>query len=94
MKDKKVLDFYAKEYNEQDWNEYASSFPEVENTDSRLKEIPYEIIKPLNRILGYDDIYRWVNVDLRGLGHYKAIELLKTEKGTHALKAFIMRMPL
>ena len=43
----------------------------------------------LGEVTGYD----WLHKPLQKCGGKSAVELLKTEKGEKALKAFIMRLP-
>ena len=69
------------EYEEEAWNKYASCFEDV---NTQIDGVPQEIVNAIFTILG-DALHKF--------GGKSAVELLKTEKGEKALKAFIMRLP-
>ena len=55
--------------------------------------MPQEIVNAIFTILGDAIGYDWLHKPLHNFDGKSAVELLKTEKGEKALKAFIMRLP-
>ena len=78
------------EYEEEAWNRYASCFEDV---NIQIDGVPQEIVNVIFTILGDVTGYDWLHKPLHKFGGKSAVELLKTEKGEKALKAFIMRLP-
>ncbi len=85
-----MIEFFANEYNEEAWNKYISCFDDV---NKRIDGIPQEIVNAVLTVLGDETGYNWLHTPLHRLGNKTAIELLKTQRGEWALKAFIMRLP-
>ena len=85
-----MLEMFFDEYKEEAWNRYASCF---ENVDTQVDGVPQEIVNAIFTIFGDTTGYDWLHTPLRKFNGKSAVELLKTEKGEKALKAFIMRMP-
>ncbi|MDE7330793.1 MAG: DUF2384 domain-containing protein [Lachnospiraceae bacterium] len=85
-----MLDFFAGEYNDIEWNEYANCFNEL---NIHVTGIPQDIVNAIYTILGRDAGYKWLHAPLQKFNNRNAVDLLKTEKGEKALKAFIMRFP-
>ena len=85
-----MIDFYAEEYDETNWNEFSKCFKKA---DIDIPEIPQDIICAVLGILGKETGYMWLHTSLQKFGDKNALELLKTPKGEKALKAYIMRLP-
>lgn len=87
MKD--MLEMFFCEYEEEEWNRYSSCFEDVK---TQIEGVPQEIVNAVFAVLG-DSGYNWLHTPLHKFGGKSAVELVKTEKGEKALKAFIMRLP-
>ncbi len=85
-----MLEMFFSEYEEETWNRYASCF---ENVSTQIYGVPQEIVNAIFTILGDKVGYDWMYTPLHKFNGKSAVELLKTEKGEKALKAFIMRLP-
>jgi len=85
-----MLEMFFNEYEDEAWNSYASCF---ETVDAQIDGVPQEIVNAVYAILGERTGYDWLHIPLHNFNGKSAIELLKTEKGEKALKAFIMRLP-
>lgn len=85
-----MLDFFADEYNEENWTEYANCFDEL---NIQIDGIPQDIVNVVLAILGNDTGYDWLHTPFHQFNGKNALDLLKTKKGEQALKAFIMRLP-
>ncbi len=85
-----MLDFFADEYKEEEWNEYANCFNEV---NMHIEGVPQDIVNAVMTILGNDSGYNWLHTPLYKFDGRSALDLLETSKGERALKAFIMRLP-
>ena len=87
------IDFFLKEYNESNWRSYANCFSSIKAPDDLCKDIPLDIVYVLAGLLGVNSMKKWVRKELRHLDSETVEALVTTERGTKALKAFIMRMP-
>lgn len=85
-----MIDMFFNEYEEETWNRYASCFEDV---NAQIDGVPQEIVNAVFTILGDVTGYDWLYTPLHKFNGKSAIELVKTEKGEKALKAFIMRLP-
>lgn len=85
-----MLEFFADEYNEENWIRYANCFNEL---NIHIEGIPQDIVNAVLTVLGNKTGYDWLHTPLRQFNGKNAFDLLKTEKGERALKAFIMRLP-
>jgi len=85
-----MLELLFHEYEEEAWNSYASCF-EIVNV--QIDGVPQEIVNAVCGILGERTGYDWLHKPLHNFNGKSAVELVKTEKGEKALKAFIMRLP-
>lgn len=85
-----MLEMFFNEYEEEAWNRYTSCFEDV---DTQIEGVPQEIVNAVFTILGDVSGYDWLHTSLHNFNGKSAVELLKTEKGEKALKAFIMRLP-
>lgn len=92
MEDSKI-DFFANEFNVEDWSRYSNCFKDIVLGDNFLLELPEDVMKSLIGLLGKESAFKWINRGLKQLDGLSAIELSKNEKQLNALKAFIMRMP-
>jgi len=81
--------FMASEYRENYWKDLSNCYPE---SSIKIEGIPQDIINVLDGTIGEETI-DWIDRPLQFLDHKTARELVKTEEGCKALKAFIMRMP-
>ncbi len=82
--------FFAAEYNEEHWNNFAS----INHSDTQIDGIPQDVVDAVLGVLGDNVGYDWLTcTPLRQFGGKTAIELLKSSEGERALKAFIMRFP-
>lgn len=88
MKD--MLEMFFYEYEEEAWNRFANCF---ENVNVQVDGVPQEIVNVVFTILGNVTGYDWLHTPLHKFNGKSAVELVKTEKGEKALKAFIMRLP-
>lgn len=84
-----MLDFFADEYKEDDWNDYANCFDEL---NIHIEGVPQDIVNAVLTVLGAEG-YDWLHRSLNQFNGKSALDLLKTPKGEKALKAFIMRLP-
>lgn len=85
-----MLEFFAGEYKEEEWNKYANCFDEL---NIHIEGVPQDIVDVVLTILGSDVGYNWLYTPLHKFDGKSALDLLKTPKGERALKAFIMRIP-
>ena len=85
-----MLEMFFNEYEEEKWNRYASCF---EDANTQIDDVPQEILNAIFTILGDVDGCNWLHTPIHKFNGKSAVELLKTEKGEKALKAFIMRLP-
>lgn len=85
-----MVDFFSREYNDEQWINYARCF---EESNIHIEEIPQDIVNAVVTILGDDVGYNWLHTSLHKFGGKNAVELLRTPKGERALKAYIMRLP-
>lgn len=84
-----MLEFFADEYKENNWNDYANCFDEL---DIQIEGVPQDIVNAVLTVLGAEG-YDWLHRPLNQFNGKSALDLLKTHKGEKALKAFIMRLP-
>ncbi len=84
-----MIDFFYDEYNDDDWIDFANCFDKV---DIIIKGVPQDVINAVYSIIGNNG-GDWFNTPLRKFDGKTALELLLSEKGEKALKAFIMRIP-
>jgi hypothetical protein len=92
-------DFYSVRYKEENWNKVVNAYKDnYSKIDDDLKEevtllgLPQDIqIVLLCKLGGY--LSQWIHKNVPALGNKKPIDYLKTDDGTRALKAAIMRMP-
>lgn len=85
-----MLEFFAGEYKEEEWNKYAKCFDKL---NIYIEGIPQDIVDVVLTILGSDVGYNWLYAPLHKFDGKNALDLLKTPKGERALKAYIMRLP-
>lgn len=85
-----MLEMFFEEYNDEAWNRYASCFEDV---NTKIDGVPQEIVNAVCTILGDDMGQVWLHQPLHKFNGKSALELIRTEKGEKALKAFIMRLP-
>ena len=85
-----MLEFFAEEYKEEEWNKYSDCFDEL---NMHIEGVPQDIVDAVLTILGSDVGYNWLYTPLHNFDGKSALDLLKTPKGERALKAFIMRLP-
>ncbi len=84
-----MIDFFFDEYNDDDWTDFANSFSSV---DVIIEGVPQDVINAVYSIIG-ENGDEWLKSPLRKFDGKTALDLLLSEKGEKALKAFIMRMP-
>ncbi|HCJ14575.1 MAG TPA: hypothetical protein DHV77_05025 [Erysipelotrichaceae bacterium] len=84
-----MIDFFYKEYNDDDWIDFANCF---DKADIIIKGVPQDVINAIFALLG-DNGADWLKTPLHKLDGKTALDLLSSEKGEKALKAFIMRIP-
>lgn len=84
------LDFFADEYNQDNWSEYAQCFKQV---DVSIEGVSQDIVNAVCTILGMESGIEWLKTPFSLFEGKSAIELVKTKKGCKAIKAFIMRLP-
>lgn len=87
------LELLSSAYNEKIWNNFAQCFPSIKNKTDVMLGIPDDILSALVGVLGETAFEQWLNNEIKLLDNNKAIDLLKTEKGTKALKMFILSIP-
>lgn len=85
-----MLEMFFDEYEAEAWNRYASCFEDV---NTKIEGVPQEIVNAVCTILGEVAGKDWLYQPLHKFNGKSALELIKTEKGEKALKAFIMRLP-
>ncbi len=83
------IDFFSNEYKEENWNDFVKT---VEPAELKVEGIPQDIVNVLVFTIGLQ-AKEWLQTPFPNFNNKTALELLKTEKGTKALKAFIMRIP-
>ena len=84
-----MIDFFFEEYNDDDWKDFVNCF---ENADVCIRGVPQDIINVIYSLIGENGEV-WLNKPLHKFDGKTALDLLLSEKGEKALKAFIMRMP-
>ncbi len=84
-----MIDFFFEEYNDIAWTDFANCF---NNADISIKGVPQDIINVIYSLIG-DNRVAWLSTPLHQFDGKTALDLLSSEKGEKALKAFIMRMP-
>ena len=82
-------DFFYKEYNEKKWERFLSY---VKKSNIKIKGVPQDVVDAVYHALG-PNTKEWLGRPLPVFGGKTAMELLKSDKGRKALKAFIMRLP-
>ncbi len=82
-----MIDFFAKEYNENDWKEYSECFPEADIT---VDGVSQDVVNPVICLTGSME---WLHTPLTVFDGKTAVELEQTKEGKKALRAFIMRLP-
>jgi hypothetical protein len=80
-------------YNERYWKNYSSLYNKYLDIDKSFDKIPNDITNTIVGILGEESAKKWIHIKLKAF-NMSAVELVKTEKGTKALKAFLLRMPI
>ncbi|MBD5134544.1 MAG: DUF2384 domain-containing protein [Lachnospiraceae bacterium] len=85
-----MLEFFAREYKEDEWNKYVKCFDKL---NIYIEKVPQDIVDVVLTILGNDEGYNWLHAPLHKFDGRNALDLLKTQKGERALKAYIMRLP-
>ena len=83
------IDFFSNEYKEENWKKIVSDVP---STELKVEGIPQDIVNVLVFTIGLQ-AKEWLKRHLTAFNGKTAKDLLATEKGTKALKAFIMRIP-
>lgn len=91
-----TIDYNKNKYNEKDWNEYITAFIQngekvIEALQAYKGKVSDEILIPIGCMLGSASRL-WLQRELKSIPGYTPLELLKTEDGTKALKAIIMRL--
>lgn len=84
-----MIDFFFEEYNDDDWKDFVNCF---NYADISIKGVPQDIINVIYSLIG-ENGEDWLNTPLHKFDGKTALDLLLSEKGEKALKAFIMRMP-
>lgn len=84
-----MIDFFYKEYNDDDWTDFARCFDKV---DIEIKGVPQDVINVIYYIIG-ESWSEWLKTPLHKFDGKTALDLLLSKKGEKALKAFIMRIP-
>lgn len=85
-----IIECYYNNYSEEDWDYYMSI---IEGSNIKLSGIPQDIVDALYYLMGIK-MMKWLKEPLPGLEGKTPIELLASERGTKALKTFIMEIPL
>ena len=86
------IDSLATQFKEETWNKFAKT---VEPSELKVEGIPQDIVNVLVFTLGTEDEAKeWLQTPFPNFNNKTALELLKTEKGTKALKLFILRIPM
>ena len=86
--DNELIDILVKEYKEETWNKFAKT---VEPSELKVEGIPQDIVNVLVFTIGLQ-AKEWLKRHLTAFNGKTAKELLATEKGTKALKQFILRI--
>ena len=84
-----MIDFFFEEYNDDDWKDFVNCF---EDADVCIMGVPQDIINVIYSLIGENGEV-WLNIPRHKFDGKTALDLLLSEKGEKALKAFIMRMP-
>lgn len=87
----KVIKF-AGYYDEDNWICFSKCFNHLELPKELQGILPEDIMKSLYGVVGIQS-GDWAYYELHQLGHYKAVELVRTKIGLKALKALILRIP-
>jgi len=87
------IEFYVQEFNEKNWQRFSSCFKEQEDIDSEFRKIPTDIFKTIVGLLGEESGKNWCKRNLNQLDSKTVFELVDSEQGIKALKAFLLRMP-
>lgn len=90
MKSMDELVFFANEYIEEDWKAYAKCFNNVNIT---IDGIPQDIVNAVLTVLGSATGLNWLKSPLSAFNGQTVSELVLTENGEKAIKAYIMRLP-
>lgn len=85
-----LIDILVKEYKDETWEKIANS---VEKIELKIDGIPPDIINVLFFKIG-TQTSNWLKSNLIAFDGKTAKDLLSTEKGTKALKQFILRIPM
>ena len=88
--DNELIDILSKEYKDETWNKFAKT---VEPSELKVEGIPQDIVNVLVVKIGFE-AKEWLQTPFPNFNNKTALELLKTEKGTKALKEFILRIPM
>ena len=88
--DNELIDILSKEYKDETWNKFAKT---VEPSELKVEGIPQDIVNVLVFTIGLQ-AKEWLQTPFPNFNNKTALELLKTEKGTKALKQFILRIPM
>ena len=83
------IDFYYKEYSDKKWESFKRY---VKKSNIKIKGVPQDIVDATYHALG-EGTKEWLQRPLSVFGGKTAMELLKSDKGSKALKSFIMRLP-
>ena len=81
--------FYLVQYNEHTWNNYVRN---CETVKEEIEGMPSDISKVLVNTIGPETSRMWIYRRLYGLDYKTPVNLVRTDSGTKALKAFILRM--
>ncbi len=84
------IDSLATQFNEENWNDFVKI---VEPSELKVEGIPQDIVNVLVVKIGFE-AKEWLQTPFPNFNNKTALELLKTEKGTKALKEFILRIPM
>lgn len=85
-----MINFYANEYDEHNWNEFVKCFKEIQ---VEIEGLPQDIINVVLNLLGKEMGYKWLVEPFSKFDNKTSLELMKTSVGERALKAYIMRLP-
>lgn len=87
------VEFYSQDYNASNWEKFSSCFEELKDIEGEYNKIPSDILKVILGLLGESSGKNWCKKELNQLESKTVFDLVKSELGTRALKAFLMRMP-
>ena len=88
--DNELIDILVKEYKEETWEWFKNN---VSNTELKVEGVPQDIVNVLVFKIGTESAaFEWLKGTFSMFNNKTALELLKTEKGTKALKQFILRI--